>query len=243
MNCREFENKWNELLDAHLAGSSQFEQAMETHASTCERCRSVSSRYQVLRQAISAWSAPPVPSAESIERLYELTVPSTPLRIPSRRLAIGPPGSRWPRRRPCSPWPGSAGRPGVSRPLPEDFAPALIPSTFGRDQPRPDWPARSARPLPMQRWPRSTWLSKPRPPPPGSAGKSSTSTTSWSRSRSRRQPTPPTIHRLRSAPDCRPACQRERQADLGLGPPRLQLLARASPRPRPGPESESHGSL
>jgi hypothetical protein len=124
MNCREFENKWNDLLDSHLTGSSQFEQAMEAHASTCERCRSVSSRYQVLRQAISAWSAPPAPSAESIERLYELTVPSTPLRIPARRSRL----VRW---LPMSAaaalfalaWVGwSAWR---ARPLPEDFAPAL----------------------------------------------------------------------------------------------------------------------
>ena len=79
MNCREFEKSWNDLLDAPSAGAPRLEQAMEAHASSCERCRSVSSRYQVLRQAISAWSAPPAPSVGSIERLYELTVPSTPL--------------------------------------------------------------------------------------------------------------------------------------------------------------------
>jgi hypothetical protein len=124
MNCREFESHWNDLLDAHSAGSPQLERAMEAHASACERCRSVSSRYQVLRQAISAWTALPAPSAASIERLYELTVPSTPLLIPARRSRL----VRWLPMASAAAlfalaWVGwSAWR---ARPLPEDFAPAL----------------------------------------------------------------------------------------------------------------------
>jgi hypothetical protein len=88
MNCREFETSWNDLLDARSADVSELEQAIEAHASACGRCRAVSSRYQMLRQAISAWSPPPAASAESLERLYELTVPSTSLVIHHRRSRL-----------------------------------------------------------------------------------------------------------------------------------------------------------
>jgi len=78
MNCRDFETRWNELLDARPAGPSQLESELEAHALACEPCRGISARYQVLRVAISAWPAPPAPSARSIERLHALTVPATP---------------------------------------------------------------------------------------------------------------------------------------------------------------------
>jgi hypothetical protein len=86
MNCREFERGWNELLDIRSTGSTELERALEAHASACEPCRAVSARYQVLRQALSAWKSPPRPSARSIERLHDLTVPSAspgPSRRPS----------------------------------------------------------------------------------------------------------------------------------------------------------------
>jgi hypothetical protein len=88
MNCREFGELWDDLLDARWEASSQLERSLEAHASDCSRCRAVSGRYQVLRQAISGLRAP-TPSAESIERLYALTVPASPPTIP-----IGPPRPR-----------------------------------------------------------------------------------------------------------------------------------------------------
>lgn len=77
MNCLEFEEFWNELLDARRDPDDRVESSLEAHASTCERCRAVSARYQLLRQAIPALR-PPVASAASLERLYALTVPSSP---------------------------------------------------------------------------------------------------------------------------------------------------------------------
>jgi hypothetical protein len=88
MNCREFQDGWDEMLDARSAPPADLERALESHASACPRCGVLSARYQVLSQAI-ATLRPPAPSAESIERLYRLTVPSTPPVIP-----IGRPKSR-----------------------------------------------------------------------------------------------------------------------------------------------------
>jgi hypothetical protein len=91
MNCREFQNRWDELLDARSAPPADLERALESHALACPRCGVLSARNQLLRQAIAALS-PPAPSAASIERLYRLTVPSASPTIP-----IGPPTGR-PRR-------------------------------------------------------------------------------------------------------------------------------------------------
>ena len=135
MNCREFEARWNELLDARPAGVPELERALEAHASSCERCRTVSVRYQALRQAVSALRPPPGPSPASMERLYALTVPPVSpatLRKPPRPRArdwatpasaaavfalawlggIGQSGRNLPERPGPNPWPPVvAGRP------------------------------------------------------------------------------------------------------------------------------------
>jgi len=80
VNCREFEQLWDDLLDARSEISSEFEPSLEAHASGCSRCRAISDRYQLLRQAI-AKLRPPTPSAGSIERLHALTLPSDPVPI------------------------------------------------------------------------------------------------------------------------------------------------------------------
>ena len=80
MNCREFEKLWDDLLDARWEPLAHHERTLEAHASGCPRCRALSSRYQLLGQAVSSLR-PPTPSAESIERLYALTVPAKPPRI------------------------------------------------------------------------------------------------------------------------------------------------------------------
>ena len=85
MNCRRFEEGWNELLDSRPGGSSGLERALEAHASACERCRGVSARYRVLRKAASVLRPPPRPSVGSLERLYGLTVPPTPTATVGRR--------------------------------------------------------------------------------------------------------------------------------------------------------------
>ena len=85
MNCRRFEEGWNELLDSRPGGSSGLERALEAHASACERCRGVSARYRVLRKAATVLRPPPRPSVGSLERLYGLTVPPTPTATVGRR--------------------------------------------------------------------------------------------------------------------------------------------------------------
>ena len=86
MDCREFEDCWNELLDARSPAGPAMDPGLEAHASACERCRAISSGYQVLRQAVSSWPSPPAASARSLERLYALTVPSAPPVLARRNL-------------------------------------------------------------------------------------------------------------------------------------------------------------
>jgi hypothetical protein len=144
MNCREFEQSWNELLDAQSPGVSELERSLEAHASVCGECRAVSSRYQMLRQAVSAWTPPPAPSAESLERLYALTVPSTTLTIPVRRsplrhwVPLGMAAALF-----GLAWLGWSAR--FSGPLPEDSAPASnpVPPIVTHRDPR-KWPLGAA---------------------------------------------------------------------------------------------------
>ena len=121
MNCRRCEAIWNELLDRPAEGRSTLEQAVEAHASTCERCRGISARYQVLRQAGSVLRPPPSPSPGSMERLHALTVPPTLAREPKRlgpwyRVAMASAAALF-----AVAW---LGRPG---PAPEGLAPRSVP--------------------------------------------------------------------------------------------------------------------
>ena len=75
MNCREFERAWNEVLDARSDGRSDLEATLRSHASSCEPCRAISRRYQILSQTVARWGPPPTPSMASAERLRALKVP------------------------------------------------------------------------------------------------------------------------------------------------------------------------
>jgi predicted anti-sigma-YlaC factor YlaD len=88
MDCVDFEDLWNEVLDARLAGPSDLEQRLEEHAVSCASCRAISTRYQTLRQVVGALGPPPAPSAESSARLLALMVaaPVAARRRPIRRL-------------------------------------------------------------------------------------------------------------------------------------------------------------
>jgi hypothetical protein len=88
MNCVEFEDRWNEVLDARLVGPSDLEHRLEEHAVSCASCRSISTRYQTLRQAIEALGPPAAPSAESSAKLLAmmLAAPVPAPRRPARRL-------------------------------------------------------------------------------------------------------------------------------------------------------------
>src|SRR5258708_7700878 len=88
MNCVDFEDIWNEVLDARPVGPSALEQRLEEHAASCASCRVISARCQTLRQVIGVLGPPPAPSAESSARLLALMV-SAPVaagRRPIRRL-------------------------------------------------------------------------------------------------------------------------------------------------------------
>jgi hypothetical protein len=68
MRCRDFERLLNEQIDARDAPSAEVERALESHGSTCPACRAEAMRYHALRQAIAAWSSPPLVSADFTER-------------------------------------------------------------------------------------------------------------------------------------------------------------------------------
>jgi hypothetical protein len=133
MNCLDFEDGWNELLDARLAGPSDLEHRLEEHAVSCASCRSTSARYHTLRQAIEALGPPPAPSAESSAKLLAVMIaaPVPAPRGPARRLLrfawvplataaalliLARPGGT-PRREPIAPSPSTAARPEPYRPI------------------------------------------------------------------------------------------------------------------------------
>lgn len=91
MNCREFENRWHDLLDSRSTAVAELDATMETHASACVHCRAASGRYQLLRQAVASLGPPPPASVRSIERLRALRVPPARPTIPlgPRLVRIG----------------------------------------------------------------------------------------------------------------------------------------------------------
>ncbi len=110
MNCRDFQRKWDELLDADARASAvgaeslavgpfarppgeAGEEALVDHASGCPDCRQLAVRYQVLRQATRAWRRPPLPSAGLADRILSAAEESTP----SAWAVYGnPPSREWP---------------------------------------------------------------------------------------------------------------------------------------------------
>jgi len=86
MTCREFERKFNELLDCEGDGeapartpaaratgpqpaASELERALIDHAGRCPACHDVAARYQILRRALQAWNSPPVSAADLADRV------------------------------------------------------------------------------------------------------------------------------------------------------------------------------
>jgi hypothetical protein len=78
MNCQDFDDAWNLLLDAEtrakrarvkgLAPSDQvladLEQTARAHAQECERCRTAQERFDSLRPALRAWTAGESPASQ-----------------------------------------------------------------------------------------------------------------------------------------------------------------------------------
>ena len=94
MNCQEFDELWNDLLDVETAGRTAprhrpgrpigplrptRERATAAHAQSCPRCRPIHERYERLRQAIRARNDSPrsfpAPSPELVQRILAASVP------------------------------------------------------------------------------------------------------------------------------------------------------------------------
>jgi hypothetical protein len=71
MKCRDFVRLINEQIDARGAISPDLERALESHGLVCAACRAEALRYQTLRQAIAAWSMPPVAPPDFADRFLE----------------------------------------------------------------------------------------------------------------------------------------------------------------------------
>ena len=63
LTCNEFEQTWNDRLDARTTGVDGRLSALETHAAVCVDCRAIHARYIVLTQAIQELAPIAVPSA------------------------------------------------------------------------------------------------------------------------------------------------------------------------------------
>jgi hypothetical protein len=115
MTCRDFQRKWDELLDedarravvADVAETAppgaagrraeEGEALLIGHAAGCPDCRPIADRYQVLRHAIRAWRQPPVPPADLVDRILSTTVEPT---IGSREAGTRRARRAWLKHRP-----------------------------------------------------------------------------------------------------------------------------------------------
>jgi hypothetical protein len=105
MNCRDFDQIWNQSLDARRRQDGEHErerdQELREHAAACPSCRVRHRQFEALRQALEVWtlrveSRPaPTPSPELIERIIEAAARPEPTKIAFRprrgllpRLAI-----------------------------------------------------------------------------------------------------------------------------------------------------------
>ncbi len=84
IRCRDFERLCNELLDLGSLSAPDKERVLLDHAAGCSACRAVASRYQALRQALSAWVGPPAAPAGLAERILAAARAQSPP-VPRRR--------------------------------------------------------------------------------------------------------------------------------------------------------------
>jgi hypothetical protein len=97
MTCRDFQHKWDELLDAdarraaspdadgpgsigadRVSPADDREALLLAHAAECPACRPIAARYQVLRHAIRVWRQPPLPPADLMHRILSAPADPTP---------------------------------------------------------------------------------------------------------------------------------------------------------------------
>ena len=94
MTCKDFQRKWNELLDAEKGASAapgsvgiasrearstgEADASLMAHAADCPACRPIAARYQTLRHAIRAWQRPPMAPAGLVHRILSVSDDLTP---------------------------------------------------------------------------------------------------------------------------------------------------------------------
>ncbi|WP_156512774.1 hypothetical protein [Planctomyces sp. SH-PL62] len=102
MNCRDFDQVWNQLLDAEAgrrrdagerpASGHDREASLREHAEACPPCRLRHAQFETLRAALRSWSARPLPApadaAGAAGRILEAVAdaPALPMPAPPRRL-------------------------------------------------------------------------------------------------------------------------------------------------------------
>ncbi len=69
MNCKDFEQTWNERLDDRPPGADDRFSALAAHAAACADCRAIHARYLVLAQAIHDLAPISSPSPTFTERV------------------------------------------------------------------------------------------------------------------------------------------------------------------------------
>jgi len=105
MNCRDFDQVWNRLLDdeprsrrrdpaSEPAPPQELEERLREHAEICEDCRARHHQFETLRDALRAWAVPPQLASTSSRRLTErvLEVAARPERRPRRRAWVAASG-------------------------------------------------------------------------------------------------------------------------------------------------------
>ncbi|WP_165250546.1 hypothetical protein [Paludisphaera soli] len=99
MNCRDFDQVWNQLLDAEsgrrLGGVPTLdrEAGLREHAEACPSCRLRHRQFEALRAALRSWSARPLPApadaAASADRILEAVASAPPSLAASRASSPG----------------------------------------------------------------------------------------------------------------------------------------------------------
>ncbi|MBX6312438.1 MAG: hypothetical protein IRY99_05885 [Isosphaeraceae bacterium] len=91
MICRDFESHCQEQLDARFPDPKRARE-LEAHASACAHCQPIYRKYQLLQQAIGAWTPAPAPRPEVADRLLAAWEAE---RRPRPRLVRDRPPLRW----------------------------------------------------------------------------------------------------------------------------------------------------
>ncbi len=94
MSCREYEQVWQDWLDARRDGAPPLTEALEAHVSRCPSCVDRGRQFAILSQAIGALGPPASPSHDLADRILERRRHERESDVVAVRFAI-PPMARW----------------------------------------------------------------------------------------------------------------------------------------------------